>query len=54
MDGTTLICSVLDIQEAASLMNAHHKVISKWTVDNRMALNLSKVFCNVVQCTRPL
>jgi len=41
-DDTTLICSASDTQETASLMNSHLRVISKWTVDNRMVLNLSK------------
>jgi len=38
-DDTTLICSAPDTQETASLMNSYLRVISKWTVDNRMALN---------------
>jgi len=41
-DDTTLICSAPDTQETASLMNSHLRVISKWNVDNRMVLNLSK------------
>ena len=37
-DDTTLICSSPSVQHAAILMNLHLKIISQWTVNNRMQL----------------
>ena len=42
VDDTTLICSAPSVQDAAILMNSHLKIISQWTVNNRMQLNFSK------------
>jgi len=37
-----LICSGPNVQDASALINLHLKVITQWTVNNRMQSNLSK------------